>query len=196
MKQAEGGRRKAEGKEKIEVRLSGIRSGGPMCPPDWMQKIISKTLRFEKAKLWVISVLITNNREIRRINKKFLNHDRVTDVIAFNLGCNGSTQGSAPTRICKPRRGGPSCPPTYGDIIVSAQMARSVSKKLGIPFKQELARYVVHGVLHLLGYRDKTVKDRKRMWKKQEHVIARLHSSRSNLYVPYRLLRRPSGSSQ
>ena len=132
----------------IEIRFSGIRRGGPMCPPDWIEKIIVKTLRVEKASDWQMGVLITDNKEIQRLNKKFLNHDCATDVIAFNLG------------------------PRLGDIVVSAQMAKTVARQLNISFREELARYLVHGTLHVLGYRDKTVKDRKKMWERQERILS------------------------
>lgn len=114
---------------------------------NWAQRIIDHTLRMEKAGRWKIGVLVTDNREIRRIHKKFMKDNTATDVMAFHLG------------------------PRCGDIVVSAEMAKKVAKKLGIGFREELARYLVHGTLHLLGYRDKAPRDRIKMWKKQEGIL-------------------------
>ena len=58
-----------------------------------------------------------------------------------------------------------------GDLVVSVDTARRVSKDLNIPFREELARYLVHGTLHLLGYDDKNKKDFERMLKRQEEIL-------------------------
>ena len=112
---------------------------------NWVCRVVKKTLRSEKAKK-PISVLITDDRRIRKINKRFLRHDHATDVISFSTG----------------------------DIVVSAEMARRVAAERGIPFREELSRYLVHGVLHLLGYEDKKKKDHRRMHLKQEEIVKAL----------------------
>ena len=112
----------------------------------WVRRVVARTLRAEKESL-LMSVLVTGDRQIRRINKKFLKHDYATDVISFETG----------------------------DVVVSADTARRVAKELGIPAKEELARYLVHGTLHLLGYDDKNRKDFERMHKRQEMIVSRLN---------------------
>ena len=94
-----------------------------------------------------LSVLMTDDRRIRKINKQFLNHDYATDVIAFPMGAG------------------------CGDIVVSVDTAKRFAKELGIPFHEELARYLVHGTLHLLGYDDKKEKDRVKMHARQEKIL-------------------------
>ncbi len=136
----------------------------------WVRDIISKTLAAEKQKNRRVSVFVAQNREIRRLNREYLKHDTATDVISFGLDGSG----------LNPKETG-----HLGDVAVSAEMARAVSKKLGISFKEELARYLVHGTLHLLGYEDKNKKDRIKMHGRQEailkYVIARSRRRRSNL---------------
>ncbi len=114
----------------------------------WVQRIISQTLRIERRIGFKVGVLLTDNRGIQKINREFLKHDAATDVISFGLG-----------------------PESLGDIVVSVQMAKAMAKKLGISFREELARYLVHGTLHLLGYRDKVFRDKTKMWKKQEFIL-------------------------
>lgn len=115
----------------------------------WIKRIVDGTLRLEKKQNRSVSVLVTNNRQIRMINKRYLSHDYATDVISFGLD----------ESDC------------LGDLAVSAQMARGVAAELGISFKEELARYLVHGTLHLLGYDDKNSKDKKKMHTRQEKIL-------------------------
>ena len=111
----------------------------------WVCRVVEKVLRAEKARR-NISVLVTNDREIRRINRRFLKHDTATDVISFDTG----------------------------DLVVSADTACRTAKELGIGGREELARYLVHGMLHLLGYDDKNEKDFERMHKRQEKILRSL----------------------
>ena len=90
-----------------------------------------------------MSVLITDDRRIRAINKRYLKHDYATDVVSFDTG----------------------------DIVVSVDTARRFAKELGIPAREELARYLVHGTLHLLGYVDKNKKDHALMHGRQEKLL-------------------------
>ena len=115
----------------------------------WVRRVVARTLRAEKESL-LMSVLIAGDRQIRRINKKFLKHDYATDVISFETG----------------------------DVVVSADTARRVAQELGIPAKEELARYLVHGTLHLLGYDDKNKKDSEKMYSRQEKILASLRGTK------------------
>lgn len=111
----------------------------------WVRRVVKKVLQRERARLR-LSILITTDRGIRKINRRFLNHDTATDVISFSTG----------------------------DVAVSADTARRVAKEIGISFREELARYLVHGTLHLLGYNDKKPKDYKKMHQKQETIVGAL----------------------
>ncbi|MBI4432433.1 MAG: rRNA maturation RNase YbeY [Candidatus Omnitrophica bacterium] len=122
----------------------------------WAQKIIAATLRAEKAGGWSIGVNLVNDRQIRAINKRYLNHDYATDVIAFGYG------------------------DKLGDIVVSKDTARRMAGELKIAYKEELARYIVHGTLHLLGYDDRKESDRKRMHERQERFLGRLRRPRND----------------
>ena len=142
----------------VEVRLAaGIKGLSAL----WVKNVVDQTLKREKIKGKSVSVLLTGNREIRRINRRFLNHNYATDVISFGLRAL-SPQLSALSQNF------------LGDIVVSAEMAKSVSKQLDIPFKEELARYVVHGTLHLLGYEDERKKDKILMERRQEAILSAL----------------------
>jgi len=108
----------------------------------WVRRIVGATLKAEK-KTKPMSVLITGDRQIRAINKRFLKHDYATDVVSFDTG----------------------------DLVVSADYAKNYAKEHGLPFREELARYLVHGTLHLLGYDDKKPAAYKRMHARQEKLL-------------------------
>lgn len=128
----------------------------------WVKKIVSNTLKVEgKAKAWV-SVFLTTDKEIRAINKKYLSHDYPTDVISFGLD-----ESPTAAKILN-----------LGDVVVSVQTAKRVSEELGISFREELARYLVHGTLHLLGYEDKSKKDYRQMHSQQEKILKMIFKSR------------------
>lgn len=101
-------------------------------------------------------MLITDNNTIRRLNREYLNHNRATDVISFWM----------PANILGPKEAA-----YLGDIVVSAQMAERLARRLRMPYKVELARYLVHGILHLLGYKDKTAKEKNTMTHCQEQLL-------------------------
>ncbi|MGH7198341.1 MAG: rRNA maturation RNase YbeY [Candidatus Omnitrophota bacterium] len=137
-------------KERIEVRFD---AGAKGIRGSWVRNIVARTLNAEKAQRRSVSVFLTNNKAIRKLNKRFLNHDYPTDVISFRL---------SPFPFNRD---------FLGDLVVSVQTAKAVSKKLRIPFREELARYLVHGVLHLLGYEDGTKKDKIKMEGRQEFIL-------------------------
>lgn len=88
-----------------------------------------------------------DKRQIRTLNKKYLNHDFPTDVITFNY-----------TK-------------TSGDIAISLDAVKENAKIYNTEPKDELLLYIIHGILHLLGYEDNTRKSKERMFKKQTEIF-------------------------
>ncbi|HTL70053.1 MAG TPA: rRNA maturation RNase YbeY [Candidatus Eisenbacteria bacterium] len=137
--------------ETIEVRFATK----PCVAASWARRFVAATLKSERRAGWGVSVLITGDAEIRRLNRGWLRHDYATDVIAFGVE-------------------GPTLPGTerlLGDVVVSADTARRVAAELGLPWREELARYLVHGTLHLIGYDDKKPADHRRMHRRQEAIL-------------------------
>ena len=131
-----------------DVSFSGVKG----ISRAWVRRVVKKTLQFEKFKGKTVSVLLTDNATIRRLNRRFLKHDYATDVISFGFEDSKN----------------------LGDLAVSAEMASEVSKTLHIPYREELARYLVHGTLHLLGYNDQKKKDAQKMHERQESILKTL----------------------
>lgn len=95
-----------------------------------------------------------DDKKIKKINAKYLNKKTATDVIAFNLDSKNEL---------------------LADIAVSVDTAISQAKIFQTSYLYELYLYVVHGVLHILGYDDKTTKQRQLM---QDKSIKILHALR------------------
>jgi len=124
--------------------------------PERLRQLVARVLKGEKAGGHV-ALLICDDRRMRNLNRRFLGKDRPTDVIAFGHAGPASEGG---------RR-------HLGDIAVSAETARRLAGQLKIAVTEELERYVVHGVLHLLGWRDGRALQRKRMRARQEGYLKR-----------------------
>jgi len=100
----------------------------------WITKVIKK----EGKVVNNIAYLFTNDKSILEINKKYLNHNYFTDIITFDY--------------CEKDQ-------ISGDIIISIDTIKENSKFYKVDFYEELLRVIIHGILHLLGYDDKTDKD-------------------------------------
>jgi probable rRNA maturation factor len=95
---------------------------------------------------------------IRSLNRRFHHQDCVTDCLAFGYG--KSKRSSV--------EGGPL---HLGDVVISLDRTRVHARKWKQRFQHELWRYVIHGILHLVGYRDNTARNRGRMEKRQESIL-------------------------
>ncbi len=97
-----------------------------------------------------LDLTIVNDRRMVVMNKQFLNHSRTTDVISFPQ----RDKGDPSTEI-------------LGDIIVCAERAKKQSEFFGTTFNQEFGLYIIHGILHILGYDDQKEPEKKIMEKQQ-----------------------------
>ena len=108
-----------------------------------------------------LNVVFVLDREIRRLNKTHLGHDRATDVIAFPYS--QKVQGM--------RSMGRVRDLPFGDIVISVDRAMAQAKEWGHPLLKEILTLAAHGALHLIGYRDRRPAERARMFKKQDAIL-------------------------
>jgi rRNA maturation RNase YbeY len=95
---------------------------------------------------------------MRALNRKHLKRSGATDVIAFGFSRVGAKG------------------PVVGDVYIAPDVARASARENGVSLREELARLLVHGTLHVLGY-DHPEGDRRTrsaMWRRQERLVARL----------------------
>ena len=89
-----------------------------------------------------INVIFCSDDYLLNVNKQYLSHNYYTDIITFNY-CTENT--------------------ISGDLFISIDRVEEYSKQNNIPFLQEINRVIVHGVLHLCGFNDKTPIEKKKM---------------------------------
>ena len=96
-----------------------------------------------------INYIFCSDEYLLDMNKKFLKHDYYTDIISFQSDDD----------------------PLSGDIYISIDRVTENAKNLNIDFKNELFRVIGHGLLHFIGYKDKTNEDKKLMSTKEDELI-------------------------
>lgn len=112
---------------------------------------IEKVIRSEKMIPGDLIFIVTDDREIRKINKEFLKHNYNTDVIAFNYN-----EGNI----------------LNGEIYISIETVKKNSVNYKVSCTEEFIRVMIHGTLHLCGYDDKSSVERKIMIQKGEDWIS------------------------
>jgi probable rRNA maturation factor len=117
--------------------------------------------RFKLSKA-VISIAIVDDTKIRKLNKQFLNQDRPTDCLSFNLS---DKKWNIP--------GGTNSAKSF-ELVVNAKMAVRQAKLRGHSSEAELALYITHGLLHNLGFDDSTKKQAEKMHKTEDEILQKL----------------------
>ena len=110
-----------------------------------MGKIAKIVLNKEKKKL-SLSVALVRPTRIKELNKKYRKKNKATDVLSFLYG-------------------------DSGEIVICLKKVKENAKKFGFSFKEEIARVLIHSVLHLLGYEHQSKKKAKTMEKKENYYL-------------------------
>jgi probable rRNA maturation factor len=120
-----------------------------------LKKLISSVFRKEGVKLAGLNYIFCTDKRLLKINQDFLKHDYYTDIITFELNPKGQ--------------------PIEGEIYISVDRVKENAHSLGISFRQELLRVILHGALHLCGYKDKTASQIKEIRQKEEFYLLTLN---------------------
>ena len=112
---------------------------------------VAETVQAEGYKLTELSYIFCSDEYLLQINRQYLDHDTYTDIITFD----NSTRDKV----------------VVGDIFISIERIRENALKFNIAEADELHRVIIHGVLHLLGYKDKTPADKKKMTLKEDSYL-------------------------
>lgn len=124
-----------------------------------LHHLAAETLRLEGvAQPFELGLFITDDEGIRELNRRYRGVDEPTDVLAFG----GEAEGFVSPVL------------HLGDVIISYPRAASQAQERGHSVAQEIDLLFLHGLLHLLGYEDKTPEERVRMWTRQEEVLGAL----------------------
>jgi probable rRNA maturation factor len=111
--------------------------------------LISKVMRDEASGGRAVDIIYCRDRDITPLNLKFKGKNRSTDVLAFDLH-----DGKY-----------------LGEVYVNLEIARRQAIENKVSYIEEVNRLTIHGVLHLLGYRDNTPANKTKMWARQESYL-------------------------
>jgi rRNA maturation RNase YbeY len=95
-----------------------------------------------------LNLYFVDNSVIKKLNKQFFKKDSLTDVISFKLGDD------------------------YAEIFIAPSVVKDNALVFKAGFLEELHRCVVHGILHIFGYKDEAKKEKNKMWEVQEKILS------------------------
>lgn len=122
----------------------------------WVKTIVKE----HKKELGDINYILCSDSYLIEINKKFLNHDYFTDIITFNYNFDEFIEG---------------------DIFISIDTVNFNSKKYKTNPQEELLRVIIHGILHLLGFNDKSKEEKLKMRDLENWALKLYHEDESRL---------------
>ena len=122
---------------------------------DVLSKWISSIITLHNCKEDEISYVFCDDDYLHKLNVQFLDHDTLTDIISFDYSVGKNLQG---------------------DIFISVERVEDNAKDLGLTFKEELHRVIIHGILHYCGFKDKTESDAKQMRLKEDEALSLLQT--------------------
>jgi rRNA maturation RNase YbeY len=114
---------------------------------EWLQGVAET----EGKEFVEVQYVFCTDEKLREMNVEYLDHDYYTDVITFPYSDHA----------------------VHGDVFISCDRVADNAQRLGVPFEQELCRVLVHGVLHLCGYLDKTEDEEKSMREREDFYLGK-----------------------
>ena len=115
---------------------------------EWIERVA----KVHEHRIVQLTYIFCSDDYLHRLNVEYLDHDTLTDVITFDNSDDADM--------------------LEGDIFISVERVRDNAQELGIPFRDELHRVMIHGVLHLLGYHDKDLLSQTAMRAKEDYCLA------------------------
>ena len=113
---------------------------------------IKQTIESNKKQVGEIAYIFCQDQYLLDLNKQHLNHNTLTDIITFDLSDDKHTLSA--------------------DIYISMERVAENAKKFNKSRNEELRRVMIHGVLHLLGWKDKSKTDKQKMRKAEDSALA------------------------
>lgn len=117
---------------------------------NWLSQVILS----ENKKEGDINYIFCDDEYLLNLNKQYLDHDTLTDIISFDYSVGNEL---------------------HGDIFISVERVRENAQDFNVTFEDELKRVLVHGVLHYCGFKDKSKEDEQLMRQKEDEKIKMFH---------------------
>lgn len=141
----------------------------------------------------ILSVVFVSDRRLQQLNHRFLGHPWKTDVLTFPFS-------DLPPFVSIDRMVGGGIAPTecrrsagtrysrrgnlrvfIGEILISLERARAQAKRFHVSFNEEVVRYVCHGILHLSGYSDRSLRERMKMRRAEDRLLRFLSAKQKRI---------------
>jgi probable rRNA maturation factor len=117
-----------------------------------LREWIVQSAESEDYTIGILNYILTNDNILVQLNKEYLRHFTLTDIITFDL--------SEKERELS------------GDIYISVDRARENAREFKVTLNNEISRLMIHGILHLMGYKDKSREERELMRQKEEYYLS------------------------
>ncbi len=124
----------------------------PKLDEDQVRQWLIQEAAQEGFKIRMLNIIWTSDENLRHLSASFKGADHYTDILTFDMSDNGSRE------IC-------------GECYISVERVQDNARQLQQPFERELLRVMVHGLLHLMGYRDDTPAEQERMRQREEEAL-------------------------
>lgn len=119
-----------------------------------LKAFISGIFRIEKVEFSTVLYIFTTDKSLLKLNREFLNHDTLTDILTFTLSENNT--------------------PISSEIYISIDRVKDNASKFNVSYLNELHRVIIHGILHLCGYSDQTSDLKSEMHKREDFYLSGL----------------------
>ena len=139
----------------MAIQFSYFQTRFKLLHPKKTSAWIERVVEAEGSSINSLSYVFCSDRYLLGINQEYLDHDTLTDIITFDYSDKHSKSSQT----------------LEGEVYISIQRVRENAQELGVAFETELHRVIIHGVLHLLGYKDKSAKDRAGMRRMEEKYL-------------------------
>ena len=116
---------------------------------DAIRKAINEYVQGEGSDIGTVNYIFCSDEYLLQLNKEYLNHDYYTDILSFQMNDE----------------------PIEGDIFISIDRVKENAEQLNVEFEDELHRVISHGILHFLGYPDKTEEQKRQMRNKEDELM-------------------------
>lgn len=117
-----------------------------------LKAYLTKTAKNNKRPIESLNIIFCSDEYLLEINRSYLQHDYYTDIITFDLSRSKKS-------------------PITAELYISIDRVKDNARQLGTTIQTELHRVIFHGLLHLLGYKDKSPRDQQQMREKEEQLL-------------------------
>ena len=139
----------------MKVRLNRASGKFPRWIDDAWRRRVQRAAAGVGRRGDAVNLVFVDDREIRRLNRRYRRKDKATDVLSFGYDAGPGDD-------------------VVGDVFVSLQTLERDAKRLQVPARHHAVRIVVHGLLHVAGYDHESDADAKRMERRERSALKRV----------------------